>query len=133
MRGTTAPPDGPPGTATLQRGSAGWHSRGYMPHFDSPFAIQHVTYHLADSLPAHALAAIDDDLRDVPQSQRDVEKRRRLQAWVDAGHGSCVLHHPEVAEMVQMSFLHFDGVRYRLLAWVIMPNHVHALVQAVEG
>jgi REP element-mobilizing transposase RayT len=31
--------------------------------------------------------------------------------------------------MVQDAFWHYDGVRYRLLAWVVMPNHIHALVE----
>ena len=29
--------------------------------------------------------------------------------------------------------LHFDGQRYRLIAWSDMPNHVHALVAQAEG
>ncbi|MDI9382707.1 MAG: transposase [Verrucomicrobiota bacterium] len=29
--------------------------------------------------------------------------------------------------------LHFDGERYRLLAWCIMPNHVHTLIETVVG
>ena len=28
---------------------------------------------------------------------------------------------------------HFDGERYRLLAWCVMPNHVHALIETKEG
>jgi REP element-mobilizing transposase RayT len=28
---------------------------------------------------------------------------------------------------------HFDGQRYRLLAWCVMPNHVHALIETREG
>ncbi len=27
------------------------------------------------------------------------------------------------------SLLHFDGQRYKLIAWVVMPNHVHAVVE----
>jgi REP element-mobilizing transposase RayT len=30
---------------------------------------------------------------------------------------------------MQETLLIFDGERYRLLAWVVMPNHVHVLVQ----
>ena len=30
--------------------------------------------------------------------------------------------------MVQNSLLYFDGERYRLSAWVIMPNHVHLML-----
>ncbi len=29
--------------------------------------------------------------------------------------------------------LKFDGERYHLVAWSIMPNHVHALVETMEG
>jgi len=29
--------------------------------------------------------------------------------------------------------LHFDGQRYRLLAWCVMPNHVHAMIETREG
>jgi hypothetical protein len=30
---------------------AGWHSRGYLPHFDAAEITQNVTFRLADSLP----------------------------------------------------------------------------------
>jgi putative transposase len=125
--------------ATLQRGMAGpapggprWHSRGYVPHFESAGAIQHVTYHLADSLPAGILARLEGELREMPAERRGMERRKRVEAWLDAGHGCCVLRQSAVAEMVQSSFLYFDGDRYRLYAWVVMPNHVHALFQPLE-
>ena len=51
----------------------------------------------------------------------------------DAGHGSCVLREPAVAAMVQNALLFFDGQRYRLLAWVVMPNHMHVLFQPMGG
>jgi len=35
--------------------------------------------------------------------------------------------------MVQESLLTFDSQRYRLLAWVVMPNHVHVLFQPMNG
>ena len=35
--------------------------------------------------------------------------------------------------MVQTSFLHFDADRYRLLAWVVMPNHVHVLFEPMDA
>ena len=42
--------------------------------------------------------------------------------------GSCVLRDPKVAEIVQKALLHFEGDRYRLSAWCIMPNHVHVVL-----
>ena len=52
---------------------------------------------------------------------------------MDAGMGCCALRHPEVAAMVQETLLKHDGQRYRLLAWCIMPNHVHALIETNDA
>ena len=52
---------------------------------------------------------------------------------MDAGHGSCVLREHKIAEMAQNVLLFFDGKRYRLLAWVIMSNHMHVLFQPLNG
>jgi REP element-mobilizing transposase RayT len=40
-----------------------------------------------------------------------------------------VLSDPRIASLMQDAFLHFDGDRYRLLAWVVMPNHVHVVAE----
>jgi len=58
---------------------------------------------------------------------------RRVNAYLDAGHGDCVLREAEVAAMVQESLLHFAGSRYTLHAWCIMPNHVHMLMRPANG
>ena len=120
----------PRGASTEPRG---WHSRGYLPHFDSSNLTQHVTFHLADSLPKAALDRLALELDDLDPLRREVEKRRRLEALIDAGHGACWLRRPDCAHIVQDSLLHFDGDRYRLMAWAVMPNHVHALFQTMDG
>jgi REP element-mobilizing transposase RayT len=107
------------------KGFKGWYSSKHLPHFDSPGAQQYITYRLADSLPGEcrgeweAILAIEDDL----------EKQRRLEHYLDLGRGACHLRDSRVAELVQGAFWHYDGVRYRLLAWVVMPNHIHALIE----
>ncbi len=110
-----------------------WHSRGYLPHLECAELIQHVTFHLADSLPKAVLERLDAAVQSLPLEMQDAGRRKRVQAWLDAGHGSCVLRDAGLAGMVQDSFLCFDGQRYRLLAWVVMPNHVHVLFQPMEG
>ena len=123
-----------PGNARLQPGAIiGWHSRGYLPHFDSHLVVQHVTFHLADSLPSTVLARLEEELRALPPQHRPAGRRERIEAWIDAGHGCCLLREPAAACLVQNALLCFDGVRYRLLAWVVMPNHVHALFQMMEN
>lgn len=109
----------------------GWHSRRYMPHFDSDQLVQHVTFHLADSFPASALERIERELDLTDPNKRDTEKRKRLEALLDAGHGDCALGVLAIARLMQDSLLAFDGARYRLIAWVVMPNHVHALFQTI--
>jgi len=107
----------------------GWYSRGYLPHYDRDVTPQHVTFHLADSLPREVVQCLDEELKNMPSELQDVERRKRVEAWLDSGHGSCVLREPRIARMVEGSLLFFDGQRYRLLAWVVMPNHVHVLFQ----
>jgi REP element-mobilizing transposase RayT len=123
----------PIGDPDPNSGPSYWHSRGYLPHLESPEKIQHVTFHLADSLPKAVLERWAAELKRWPPDKQAVEQRQRVQAWLDAGHGSCVLRETEIAAMVQNSFLLFDGQRYRLHAWVVMPNHVHVLFQSLNG
>jgi len=101
----------------------GWHSRGYLPHFDSAETIQFVTFRLFDSLPravAEMLAKQPDNLAKTDEN-------------LDGGLGACWLKDPTIAALVEDAMLHFDGDRYRLLAWCIMPNHVHVVVEPIEG
>ena len=106
-------------------GFRGWHSRGYLPHFDAPGTQQFLTWRLADSLPATRRGEWEQLLR----LEDDRQKQIQLEAYLDKGHGACVLRQRDVAEVVERTFLFDDGRRCRLLAWVIMPNHVHLLVE----
>jgi len=65
-------------------------------------------------------------LEHFPEKTRDMECRKRFEALIDQGHGSCILQNPVIARMVEETLLFFDNDRYRLLAWTIMPNHIHA-------
>jgi REP element-mobilizing transposase RayT len=107
----------------------GWHSRGYIPHFDHPGMVQGITFRLADSLPTHIHATIAKEI----ETADSPTKRIRMEAYLNAGYGSCHLRDPRIARIVEDALLHFDGVRYRLIAWVIMPNHVHVLIEVFEG
>lgn len=100
----------------------GWHGRGYLPHLDAPGIVQAITFRLADSLPVEAVAKLKTEL---PEEKHHAA----IDALLDAGHGSCLLRDPNVAETVEKALLHFHGTRYHLLAWVVMPNHVHLVLQ----
>jgi putative transposase len=97
----------------------GWVSRGYLPHFDTPEVIQAVTFRLAGSLPPEVMERFS----------HEADASAKVDAFLDSGHDRCLLRRPDIADLVEPALLHFDGERYRLLAWVVMPNHVHVLVQ----
>ncbi len=111
----------------------GWHSRGYLPHFDGAEITQFVTFRLADSLPQRLLETWRSELKEELAANLDTALRRRIEMYLDQGYGLCHLKHPGVAELVQRSLLFFDRERYRLSAWVVMPNHVHALMTPQPG
>jgi putative transposase len=116
---------------------AGWRSRGYIPHFDRPDLVQSITVRLEDAVPQKLIDQWKLQLKvtkDLPMSDpRQAALRKRIDKYEDAGHGACWLRNEKVAAMVERSLLCFDGVRYRLIAWCIMPNHVHAIIEIMEG
>ena len=117
--------------------------RGWLPHFDAMGGTYFLTSRLADSLPPDRLAQWQAELlraeREVtrsgralrPDEQQALRHRllRRIETCLDQGHGARWLAQPEVAHLVRDALLHFDGTRYDLLAWVVMPNHFHAVLR----
>jgi REP element-mobilizing transposase RayT len=88
-----------------------------------------VTFRLVDALPAVKLA----ELNQIASAIQDADRPRRIEAYLDAGHGARYLSNERVAACVESALQAFDGTRYRLLAWVVMPNHVHVLVEISEA
>jgi REP element-mobilizing transposase RayT len=113
-----------PDASDVRRGFLGWHERGYLPHFDAPHVTQFVTLMLHDSFPVKRRPDWEGMLNEPDESLR----RRKLEAWLDRGHGKCWLRQPAVAAQVQNILCADHGKAYRLQAWVLMPNHVHLVV-----
>ncbi|HVH73110.1 MAG TPA: transposase [Candidatus Dormibacteraeota bacterium] len=111
----------------------GWHSRGYLPHFDGGELAQFITFRLYDSLPHSVVARWREELRFEKPSEVEAMMRRRIEAYLDQGHGSCFLKDFAVATMVQNALLFHDRVKYLLAAWNVMPNHVHMLCTPING
>ncbi len=104
-----------------------WQRR-YLPHYDAAGIYQVLTYRLRDSLPREVVARLRETHGD-----NDQARRKAAETYLDAGYGSCVLRKPEVAKMVVDCWRHFHGQRYRVIAYVVMPNHVHLLILTFEG
>jgi len=110
-----------------------WYTRRYLPHRQGPGLYQSITYRLADSLPADAMRRIEMELSTAPKDERDITRRQRLEEWLGAGYGSCLLQQPTAAEAVVENWKFYDEKRYDLMAWVVMPNHVHVVIRMYEG
>ena len=108
-----------------------WHSRGYLPHFDQDGFTQFVTFRLADSVPQLVLDRWHIELKSGEISDAGV--RRRIEYYLDQNYGESWLRVPEIANILQETLLKWDGERYRLIAWVIMPNQGHILFSPFEG
>lgn len=106
-------------------GFLGWHQRGYLPHCDYPGLVQFVTFRLADSMAIARRSEWEHFL----SIENDRERRKELEDYLDRGLGECHLRNPRMAQLATAALLHFHGERYELMAWCVMPNHIHALVQ----
>jgi REP element-mobilizing transposase RayT len=121
---------------------SGLHFRGRLPHLKKEGVVYFVTIRLADSLPAHEVARLKHERKVILEQARAAKspltwhEEQQLLAWycdkvealLDAGHGACWLSKPEIADLVAGAVEFFDGQRYELRAWAVMPNHVHAIV-----
>ena len=116
-----------------------WHRRGrYIPHREN-MRLQTITWRLFDSLPADVVTAMKAELavlRSAPDTSekaaRLAELRKTIDRYEDAGYGSCFLKDERIARIVADNLRHFDGTRYRLISFCIMPNHVHVLIEVAE-
>ncbi|HEY5298718.1 MAG TPA: helicase C-terminal domain-containing protein [Verrucomicrobiae bacterium] len=116
----------------------------HLPHWRQDGSTYFVTFRLADSIPQSKLREwereMTDWLKKNPEPHTIEQKAEyherfteKFQRWLDAGMGECVLRRPEISAVVEEALRHFDGERYMLGHYIVMPNHVHAVVRPVQG
>jgi REP element-mobilizing transposase RayT len=117
----------------------------YLPHWTRQGAIYATTFRLIDSVPQSILRAWEFERDDIVRTARQLgreltssEQRRleqlfaeKIDRYLDAGRGECWVYRDDVAASVSGALGFFEGVRYKLLAWCVMPNHVHAVLEPV--
>jgi putative DNA methylase len=114
------------------RSNLGWYSRGYIPHFDGGAIPQFFTFRLFDSLPREVL----DKWREETAAQGEEGKiifRKNVENYLDKGCGECFLKNEQIAKLMENSLLFYHEKKYRLTAWVVMPNHIHFLATPFES
>ncbi|MDA0812472.1 MAG: transposase [Verrucomicrobia bacterium] len=119
-------------------------TRNRLPHWQQEGACYFITFRLADSLPKEKLRLWREEraawLRHHPKpwdNAVELEYHKTfsgsIDRFMDVGHGSCILRDQMNAKIVADTLHHFDGTRYLLHTWVIMPNHVHLLVSLSQS
>jgi REP-associated tyrosine transposase len=119
------------------------------PHWSQSGAVVFITFRTYDSIPREVIQRWEQEKREwlcqrgvdsgghwstiVPTlSEKDRAEfqatfNRTREVFLDSCHGRCLLKRPELSKIVAESLLHFDGQRYRMGDFVVMPNHVHLL------
>lgn len=121
-----------------------------LPHWSQAGTICFITWRTWDSMPEKVINAwraerdewllrhgIDPLAANWEDRWRKLEHRLQREfhlfiadRWndhLDCCHGACVLKQRELADIVADRLHHFDGIRYDLTDFVVMPNHVHLL------
>jgi len=115
------------------------------PHWSQSGAIVFVTFRTNDSIPSDVIQRWGQKKNDwmnrrglsegrhwsdvllLLDEPTRAEFNRCREDFLDDCHGPCLLRDPMLAQTVADSLMHFDGDRYRMGDFVVMPNHVHLL------
>jgi len=109
-------------------------------------SIYHVCFRLLDSLPQEIIRKWEFERIDIiesakkkkrPLSKEEEDRLRFLQSkkvdkYLDAGKGDCYLKIDKIAELLAAVLMFYNDKRYKMYAWCIMPNHVHAIVRVFK-
>ena len=114
--------------------------RRNLPHWRQNGATYFVTFRLFDSLPNQLVQELDhirrmliaEQLHPTALTATDREYFRSMKRFLDQGLGACWLREPEIRDLVITAMACFDGQRYELGDYAIMPNHVHVLVRPLS-
>ena len=117
-------------------------TKNKLPHWQQGETACFVTWRTADSLPQEKITQLKTEkeafLTHNPEPWSDEitasyhqKFTDRVEQWLDAGAGACLLKEPALHHMVLEALRHFDGQRYVLHEAVVMPNHVHVLFSPI--
>ncbi len=120
--------------------------RGRLPHWEKDSGLYFITFHLADALPQPVLEKIAERHRILsvakllgahllPSQEVMLAEYSpaKIEEYFDRGVGACFLRDPRISELMDNALCYWDGKRYRLVAWCVMPNHVHVVCRLLPG
>jgi len=116
--------------------------RNDLPHWHQYGRLQFITWCLGDALPAKAMKRLKHQkemwlmMHPKPWDPREEAEyfdryEDRINRWLNAGRGESVFRQRSNADLLAKTLMFHEGKKTRMDAFVIMPNHVHCLVQLV--
>lgn len=99
--------------------------RGHLPHIYKEGCTYFVTFCLFDVV----LPRVEHRKKLVAEANSTAIAERLDPAL----SGLCLLKSSALSKIVEDALLHFQGERYALSAWCVMPNHVHSVVTPYEN
>ena len=116
-----------------------------LPHYTTPNSILFVTFRLAGTIPNHIVENLKSELefklnrieieKYPPQYGKklsEIEYKKHFLAideYIDNNSMIVFLKREDIAQIVMDSLFFHDKVDYDLIAFTIMPNHVHLVVR----
>jgi type I restriction enzyme R subunit len=137
-------------------GDVRMYYHGLLPHWRQAGCTYFVTFRLADSIPRDVLREIEhqrtqwlaargidsrnpnwhEALGELPLLERRLYEKllgRLANESLGECHGCCALRDPAAALQVASALEHFHGGRVWTGDYVVLPNHVHALLTPQPG
>ena len=116
----------------------------HLPHWRQEGATYFVTFNLGDALPQAKLKELKalrqawENENPRPRSEaawEDLARRitRKAERWMDNGYGVCHFRRPAFSRLLHDAILFFQGERYDVFCFSVMPNHCHATVRPYKG
>ena len=134
-----------PGSTIYENYDMETYNGKLFPHWELQAVVFHACFRLADSVPMEMQREWMEERKQLQElckkeqrtlTEYEIQRLQflyseKIERFLDAGYGSCVLQKPKVAEIVRGSLEYYNKTKYLLHAWCIMPNHVHAIFQAL--
>ncbi len=120
-----------------------FHNR--RPHVVPIGATFFITFRLGDSLPRHIVRELEKEMnanikileKTRPPGYKKLIAQQKQIFFKNYEHqldhkpfGECYLKIPAIAKIIIDKLFELDGEKYELLAYCIMPNHVHLLIDS---
>lgn len=121
--------------------------RGRLPHWEMDGSVYFVTFRLADSLPRRILELFQAEREEIlerakrtgreltPLEQQKLMElfSEKIDGFLDSGAGEGYMKNPRISRLVSEALMRFDGERYHLYAYCVMPNHVHVVFRPLSN